>query len=199
MTGSTLAERLSLVRVLVDRPSAVMGRVTRVVFDGPTPVPEVLYEARRCVLCMCATCSFFVMYDNVALSAAVLKLFEGSGDIFVITAGKAERVKRDKLGDTVPHQHKLGMFEYLEQLVFDTLRELERRSITRPFCLYLKSGRRRTHHELLDTEIGFPQGFTLGLALPGASPAEAARHKAQSSITLSFSGHAYHRLHERHS
>lgn len=47
VTGSTVAERQGLVRVLVDRPSAVMGRVTRVVLDGPRPVPEALYEARR--------------------------------------------------------------------------------------------------------------------------------------------------------
>ena len=48
ITGTTLAERLGLVRVLVDRPSAVMGRVTSVILDGPTPVPQALYEARRC-------------------------------------------------------------------------------------------------------------------------------------------------------
>ncbi|CAM9098119.1 unnamed protein product [Laminaria digitata] len=47
ITGSTLAERLGLVRVLVDRPSTVMKRVTKVVLDRPTPVPHVLYEARR--------------------------------------------------------------------------------------------------------------------------------------------------------
>lgn len=53
VTGSTLAERLGLVRVLVDRPSAVMARVTKVILDGPTPVPHVLYEARRCAfICM---------------------------------------------------------------------------------------------------------------------------------------------------
>ncbi|CAB1102996.1 unnamed protein product [Ectocarpus sp. CCAP 1310/34] len=47
ITGTTLAEKRGLVKVLVDRPSKVMGRVTRVVLDGPTPVPQVLYEARR--------------------------------------------------------------------------------------------------------------------------------------------------------
>ncbi|CAN0546834.1 unnamed protein product, partial [Ectocarpus sp. 12 AP-2014] len=46
ITGTTLAEKQGLVKVLVDRPSKVMGRVTRVVLDGPTPVPQVLYEAR---------------------------------------------------------------------------------------------------------------------------------------------------------
>ncbi|CAN0539177.1 unnamed protein product, partial [Ectocarpus sp. 12 AP-2014] len=47
ITGTTLAEKRGLVKVLVDRPSKVIGRVTRVVLDGPTPVPQVLYEARR--------------------------------------------------------------------------------------------------------------------------------------------------------
>lgn len=46
ITGSTLAERSGLLRVLVNRPSSVMGRVTRVVLDGPTPVPQELYEPR---------------------------------------------------------------------------------------------------------------------------------------------------------
>lgn len=46
ITGTTLAERSGLLRVLVNRPSPVMGRVTRVVLDGPTPVPQALYEPR---------------------------------------------------------------------------------------------------------------------------------------------------------
>lgn len=48
MTGTTLPECLGFVRVLVDRPSSVMGRVTKVVIDGPTPLPQALFEARRC-------------------------------------------------------------------------------------------------------------------------------------------------------
>ncbi|CAM9912454.1 unnamed protein product, partial [Ectocarpus sp. 13 AM-2016] len=47
ITGTTIAEKRGLVKVLLDRPSKVMRRVTRVVLDGPTPVPQVLYEARR--------------------------------------------------------------------------------------------------------------------------------------------------------
>lgn len=50
ITGTTFAERLGLVRVLVHRPSEVMGRTTKVVLDGPTPVPQALYEARRCAI-----------------------------------------------------------------------------------------------------------------------------------------------------
>lgn len=53
ITGTTLAERLGLVKVLVDRPSAVMARVTRVILDGPKPVPQDLYEARRWVCALC--------------------------------------------------------------------------------------------------------------------------------------------------
>lgn len=56
ITGTTLAERLGLVKVLVDRPSAVMARVTRVILDGPTPVPQDLYEARRWVCALWVSC-----------------------------------------------------------------------------------------------------------------------------------------------
>ncbi|CAM9103081.1 unnamed protein product, partial [Discosporangium mesarthrocarpum] len=47
ITGTTLAERSGLVKVIVDRPSAIMGRTTKCMLDGPMPVPESLYEPRE--------------------------------------------------------------------------------------------------------------------------------------------------------
>ncbi|CAM9141145.1 unnamed protein product, partial [Choristocarpus tenellus] len=47
ITGTTAAECSGLVKIIVDRPSTVLGHSTRCIMDGPTSVPGNLYQPRE--------------------------------------------------------------------------------------------------------------------------------------------------------